>query len=348
MRAAVLVSRGRIEVRDLPGPRPKAGEVLVRVGHASICGSDHHVVRGEFEGRVKYPAVLGHEFWGVVEEAGAGATHPAPGTRVAVDPVQWCGACPACLEGSYSACRSLRLIGIDLPGAFAELVTAPAHSCFELPERFPGELGCLVEPCAIACHAVGRSELRPGDVAVVIGSGRIGLAIIDLLASSYAAEVVAVDVDPAKLALAKRLGAHRVIDSGEADPVREVLDATGGFGADRVFEAVGSWREIPGRLSPMEQAFAMVRGAGRVVVLGQGNEPAPVLWKPFVWREAEARTSRVTRGEFPRAVRLIAQGRMRPGVLVTHEFPLERAAEAFALLDDADAHAVKIRLTVGG
>ena len=134
MKAAVLVSRGRIEIEDRPRPEPGPGEVLVRVGCAAICGTDHHVYLGEFEGRVSYPAVLGHEFGGAVEAAGpepTGRFHSQadrlePGTRVAVDPDIHCGVCPACREGFFSGCRNLRLLGIDLPGAFAEYVVAPA------------------------------------------------------------------------------------------------------------------------------------------------------------------------------------------------------------------------------
>ncbi len=353
MKAAVLSSRRTVEIRDLPVPEPGPGEILVRVSHAAICGTDHHIYLGEFEGRVRYPAVLGHEFGGVVEAVGPrplGATLPAPfeppgpGTRVAVDPDIHCGTCPACREGVFSGCRSLRLLGVDLPGAFAEYVVAPAANCHALPDSVSDELAPFVELYGIACHSVGRAEIRPGDVAAVMGAGRVGLVITDLLCGSFASEVIVVDVEPSKLEIAKGLGASHVINSRDEDPVAGVLELTGGEGADRVFEAVGAWTEVPGRANPMEQCFRMVRSAGRVTILGQGAEPAPVLWKPFVWKEAEARTSRVNRGEFPRAIRLLAAGRLHPRRLVTHEFALDEAARAFATLDDPAERPVKIRI----
>lgn len=355
MKAAVLVSPRKIEVRDLPTPEPGPGEVLVRVAHAAICGTDHHIYLGEFEGRVRYPAVLGHEFGGVVEAVGPmprGAALPAPfeppgpGTRIAVDPDIHCGTCPACREGTFSACRRLRLVGVDLPGAFAEYVVVPAANCHALPRSVPDEIAPFVELYGIACHSVGRAEIRPGDVAAVMGAGRVGLVITDLLCGSFASAVIAVDVESSKLEIAKGLGASHVIDSMEEDPVARVLDLTGGEGADRVFEAVGAWTDVPGRPNPMEQCLQMVRAAGRVTILGQGPDAAKVLWKPFVWKEAEVRASRVNRGEFPRAIRLLAAGRLHPRKLVTHEFALDEAARAFEVLDDPAERPVKIRIAV--
>ena len=354
MKAAVLTSPRKVEIQDLPQPEPGPGEVLVRVCRAAICGTDHHIYLGEFEGRVKYPAVLGHEFGGVVEAVGPppGGTlsgvrePPLPGTRVAVDPDIHCGTCPACREGTFSACSSLRLIGVDLRGAFAEYVVVPAANCHALPDSVTDELAPFAELYGIACHSVGRAEVRPGDVAVVMGSGRVGLVITDLLCGSFASEVVVVDVEPSKLEIAKELGASRVINSAEEDPVAGVLELTGGEGADRVFEAVGAWTEVPGRPNPMEQCFRMVRSSGRVTILGQGPDAAGVLWKPFVWKEAEARTSRVNRGEFPRAIRLLAAGRLHPRRLVTHDFALAEAARAFEVLDDPAERPVKIRIAV--
>ena len=127
MKAAILHGRRDIRPGDLPDPEAGPGEVIVSVEYVSICGTDHHVYLGEFEGRVSYPAVLGHEFAGVVESAGEGVEGLSPGDRVAVDPDLPCGRCPACRDGRSSGCQRLKLIGIDRPGAFAEIVAVPAH-----------------------------------------------------------------------------------------------------------------------------------------------------------------------------------------------------------------------------
>ena len=183
---------------------------------------------------------------------------------------------------------------------------------------------------------------------MVMGAGRVGLVITDLLCGSFASAVIAIDIEPSKLEIAKELGASHVINSREEDPVARVLDLTGGEGADRVFEAIGAWTEVPKRPNPMEQCFRIVRSAGRVTILGQGPDAAGVNWKPFVWKEAEVRASRVNRGEFPRAIRLLAAGRLHPRRLVTHEFALDEAPRAFEVLDDPAERPVKIRIAVSG
>ena len=344
MRAAVVEKPGVIAVRDRPEPRPGPGEALVRVAYASICGSDHHAYRGEFGARVRFPAVLGHEFCGTVAALGPGVEAPAVGTRVVVDPVLHCGRCPACRGGQLSSCRSLRLLGIDLAGGFAELVAAPAGALFPVPEALPPRLGPLVELTAIACHAAARSRYAPGESVAVFGTGKLGLAVLALLARSCPSRLVGVDLDGWRLSLAKRLGATDVINVSEADPVAAIRELTGGEGVDLAIEAVGSFREVPGRRPPVTAAVESVRHGGRVLVLGQGGGEQPVAWKSFVWKEAEIIASRVSRGEFPRALELVASGRMPAGELVTHELPLEEAPRAFRMLDAGEPGVLKILL----
>lgn len=348
MRAAVVESPGRIVVRNEPDPRPGRGEVLLRTAWVSICGSDHHAYLGDFGPRVRFPAVLGHEFCGVVEAHGpdcAGA--PPVGTRVVVDPVLHCGLCPACREGKISSCGDLRLLGIDLPGGFGGLVAAPAHTVLPVPEELPMRLGPLVELTSIACHAAARARFAPGETVAVFGTGKLGLAIVALLAQSAPARLIGVDLDPFRLELAKALGATDVINAGERDPAAAVRELTGGRGADLAIEAVGSFREVPGRRPPVTAAVGSIRNGGRVLVLGQGAGEQPVGWRDFVWKEAEIVASRVSRGEFPRALALVASGRMPAGRLVTHEMPVEEAPEAFRMLDEGRPGTVKILLRHG-
>jgi len=347
LRAAVVEAPGRIALRDLPDPTPSPGEVLVRVEWVSICGSDHHAYLGEFGPRVRFPAVLGHEFSGVVVGLGPGTGGPPPGTRVVIDPVLHCGVCPACREGKISSCRSLRLLGIDLPGGFGSLVAAPAHTVFPLPAGLDLRLGPLVELASIACHAAARSRYAPGESVAVFGAGKLGLMVVALLARSAPARLVAVDLDPSRLELAKKLGASDVVDVRTADPVARIRELTGGDGADLAFEAVGAWREVPGRRPPVTAAAESIRNGGRVLVLGQGPDEQPVAWKSFVWKEAEIIASRVNRGEFPRAIALVASGRLPVGEMVTHEMSVEQAPEAFRMLDEHAPGAVKILLRHG-
>jgi len=344
LRAAIVENPGRIVVRDLPDARAGRGEVLIRVEYVSICGSDHHAYLGEFGSRVRFPAVLGHEFGGTVEALGEGAGGPAPGTRVVVDPVIHCGACAACREGKLSSCRHLKLLGIDLQGGFAELVAAPEQAVFPVPDELPDRLCPMVELTSIACHATARARYAPGESVAVFGTGKLGLTVLALLARCSPAALIAVDLDPGRLELAKSLGASHVVNIRDADPVERVLHLTGGEGVDLAFEAAGSYRELPGRRPPVTSAAESIRSGGRVLVLGQGGGEQPVAWKPFVWKEAEIIASRVSRGEFPRAISLVASGRMPAGELVTQEMEIAEAPEAFRMLDENSPGVVKILL----
>jgi L-iditol 2-dehydrogenase/L-gulonate 5-dehydrogenase len=344
--AAVLSDDKRIGLQEVPAPRPGPGEVLVAPRYASICGTDQHVFLGEFKGRVHYPAILGHEFSGVVEEAGPGVSDPAPGDRVAVDPIVPCLRCVACINGRLSACRRLKLLGIDLPGGFAQRVAVPAHACFQLPKEVSLHDAALTELFSLGIHACRRAQIEPGDVVVILGAGKLGLAILSIARRSGADTIVVTDRLAQRLTVAKELGADVVLDVARVDPVAEVMKLTGGEGADRVIEAVG--HAVPGITGkqPMTEAAAMVRSAGRVVVLGQGPDEEPVFWKPFVWKEAEIIASRVTLGEFPRTLRMLARGLLPVQKIVTHELPLERVAEAFALMLDPGAQAIKVLLEI--
>jgi threonine dehydrogenase-like Zn-dependent dehydrogenase len=344
VRAAVIDRPGTVSVRDLPDPTAGPGEVLVRVEYVSICGSDHHAYLGEFGPRVRFPAVLGHEFCGRVESLGPGVTDLRPGTRVVVDPVIHCGHCRACLEGKLSSCRELRLLGIDLPGGFGELVAAPRHGVFPVPESLPSRLGPMVELTSIACHAAARAGWAPGMSAAVFGTGKLGMTLVALLARCSPARLIAVDLDGFRLGLARELGASDAVNVRDADPVAAVLELTGGEGVDLAFEAVGTYKELPGRRPPVTSAADCVRPGGRVLVLGQGPAEQPVAWRSLVWREAEIVTSRVSRGEFPRAIALVASGRFPAERLVTHEMGVEEAPRAFRMLDEGQDGVLKILL----
>jgi threonine dehydrogenase-like Zn-dependent dehydrogenase len=333
-------------MRQLPEPEPGPGEVLVAPHFASICGTDQHVFLGEFKGRVHYPAVLGHEFSGVVQAVGEGVEDLAPGDRVVVDPIVPCMRCVACINGRLSACRRLKLLGIDLPGGFAQRVAAPVHACFPVPENVSLHDAALTELFSLGIHGCRRAQIEPGDVVVILGAGKLGLSILSVARLTAADSIIVTDRLPYRLDVAKALGADVCLDVTQVDPVPEALKLTGGEGADRVVEAVG--HAIPGLngKQPMTEAAEIVRSAGRVVVMGQGPEEEAVFWRSFVWKEAEIIASRVTLGEFPRALRMLARGRLHPDRIVTHELPLERIGEAFELMLDPQAQAIKVLLAI--
>lgn len=347
MKAAVLYGERDIRMGSLPDPEIRPDEVLVRSAYAGLCGTDLHIYRGEFQNRVQFPAVQGHEFGGIVQEVGRDARGFRPGDRVAVDPIVSCHACPACLTGRINACRNLKLLGVDLPGGFAEFVAAPASHLFVLPENVPLSQVPMVEVYALGHHILTRGQVQPGETVVVLGAGKLGLAVLDVLCHSVSpAMAIVVDVHPFRLDIARRLGAEHVIDATREDAVDRVLEITRGDGADCVIECVGQWQAVPRQDAPLAQAVKMIRTAGRIVTTGLGELLTAVHFKTLVLKEAQIIASRVTLGEFPRAMRLLGKGLLHPELFITEEIPLRDVASAFERLDKEDPRTVKMILDV--
>ena len=348
MKAALTARERTIEYRDMPDPVPaEPGDVVLEVGYTGLCGSDLHVYRGEFAGRVNFPTIQGHEFAGTVVETGPGVAELKKGDRVCVDPIIHCGRCPACLSGSYNACRSLKLLGIDLDGGLAQYVRASQSQCFKVPDNLSDRHAAMVELYSIGMHATTVSRIDPGDTVVVMGAGRVGLAMLENLRLSAAEKVAITDIEQSKLRIAEKLGAAATFNCAEVDAVEAVQEWTGGRGADCVVECIGEANlKVIGGLAPVAQAVQMVRSGGRITVLGQGPHSYEIHWKTLVWKEAVIRASRVSRGEFPRVVTAMAAGRYHPDLLITGEYPLERTGEAFDLLDRESPETVKIMVKV--
>jgi|YNPBryantNP2012_1023418.scaffolds.fasta_scaffold01452_1 2-desacetyl-2-hydroxyethyl bacteriochlorophyllide A dehydrogenase len=347
MKAGILYNDRDIRVGDAPEPSLPPHHVLIKNHFAGICGTDVHIYRGEFHERVRFPAIQGHEFGGTIEQIGDAVTGFHIGDRVVVDPILSCHQCPACLTGHINACRTLKLIGVDLDGGFGQYVAAPASHVFHLPESVPMKFAPMVEMYALGCHILTRGRVQPGETVAILGAGKLGLSILDVLChSANPARTIVTDLQPFRLETARKLGADYVINVADEDPVARVRDLTHGEGVDCVIECVGHFHEVAGRESPVQQAVKMIRSAGRIVVCGLGEQLSPVHFKTLVLKEAEIIASRVTLGEFPRAIRLMEKGLLHPELLVTHEFPLRDIRAAFAQVDREDPRTIKVVLDV--
>jgi threonine dehydrogenase-like Zn-dependent dehydrogenase len=345
MKAAILYDDVKIKPGDAPDPRIGPDEVLVASGFAGICGTDLHVYRGEFKGRVQYPAILGHEFGGTIQEVGAQVRDYRVDDRVVVDPILSCHRCEACLTGHINACRTLKLLGIDLDGGFGQYVAVPTDRLIRLPDEIPMAYAPMVELYAIGHHVLNRGMVQPGETVAILGAGKVGLSVLDVLCHSAGpALTISTDVFASRLEVARKLGAEYTIDVTQEDPVARVLDITHGEGVDCVIETIGHYHTFEGQDAPLEQAVQMIRNGGRIVTVGLGEQRSDIYFKAFVLKEAVLIGSRVTMGEFPRAIRLMSKGLLHPELLITHQMAMRDVPAAFDKVDREEPETLKIVL----
>jgi L-gulonate 5-dehydrogenase len=347
MKAGLLYNDRDIRVGDAPDPRPGPSEVLVETGYTGICGTDLHIYRGEFHDRVTYPAIIGHEFSGVIREVGQEVTGLRVGEPVVVDPIIPCGACPACLSGHLNVCRSLKLLGIELDGGFGQYVATPANRVYRLPGSIPMNHAPMVEMYGLGHHILQRGQIQAGESVAILGAGKLGLSVLDVLChSANPALTIITDLQPFRLEIARKLGVDYALDITQEEPVERVLEFTQGAGVDCVIEAVGHYHLVEGQEAPLAQAVRMIRPGGRIVTTGLGEQLSAVHFKTVVLKEAQIIGSRVTLGEFPRAIRLLAKGLLHPELLITHQMALRNIAAAFGKVDQEDPSTLKVVLNI--
>ncbi|WP_137112559.1 alcohol dehydrogenase catalytic domain-containing protein [Rhodobacter sp. SY28-1] len=314
MRAVQLRGVGDIAAVEVPDPEPKAGEVLVRVLAAGICGTDRHLLKGEFP--CAPPVTLGHEFCGEVIAVGEGVTMPI-GTRIACDPNIACGTCDACLRGRVNLCARNVAIGIHRNGGFSEFATLPAHRALPVGDLDP-ETAAFAEPLACTLHGLDIGAPVPGEKVVVLGGGVIGLLAVQL-ARNAGAEVVLVTRHPDKRQLAERLGARAT-----AATLENALAILPG-GADLVLECAGVAETV-------EMAPRVTRAGGRIVVLGVLPKGERVRIEPFdlLFREINVLHSFLNPFTQSRAIDMLRLGQVEVGPLISLRVGLGDAARAIA------------------
>jgi L-iditol 2-dehydrogenase len=345
MRALVLRAPNEFSVEDVPRPEPGPFEVLCRVRAIAICGTDPHIIAGDYSGfwPKEFPLIPGHEWCGEVVELGPGAADLGweTCTRVAGTSHAGCGFCRLCVEGRYNLCENFgderlhRQYGHYSPGAYADYVVHSVKSVFVVPDELGDEEAAMLDPTSIALHTVKRGGQAPGDTVVVIGPGVMGLLAADCARALGAGRVLVVGRG-ARLQKAGALG-HETVDFTAADPVEAIRERTGGRGADVALECSGDPAAV-GR------CIELVRKGGHVAVIGIPLEPAPVPLRRLVLDEIEVSGVRAAAGEMPEAIALVAAGRIRVRELITHRFQLEDFAEAYRVFTERVDGALKVIL----
>ena len=336
VRSAKLTAPRKIEIFEEERPSPRAGEVLIHIRAAGICGSDLHIYQGE-RSDVALPRVLGHELVGEVESVGAGATRFKKGDRVAIDPVVSCGSCLSCRRGYDNLCSTVKCLGVQVDGGYCDYFAVPEEKVYALPSDMPWEKAVLIEPFSISAEVLARSEVKAGDKVLVIGAGTIGLCILQAMKLA-GADVLITDFVDSRLEKAKHLGADRCVNGGKeilADAVREF---TGDFGADVVVEAVG----IPELL---EESLAFAAPGGRIVVLGFHPAPAKIPEVTVVKKELKIIGSRMNCRRFPQVIEWFDGNRVNPEALVSAVYPFEKMDDAFRDILAAPDRYLKVVIT---
>ncbi|MBK6420872.1 MAG: L-threonine 3-dehydrogenase [Gemmatimonadetes bacterium] len=346
MRALVKTEAGPgMVVRDVPVPPCGPSDVLIKVHYAGVCGTDLHIWEWDAwaSARLKPPVTIGHEFAGEIVELGVEARAEgllAVGDRVTAEGHIVCGHCLPCRTGDAHVCRRTRIIGVDRDGAFAEFIAMPASNVMKL-DGIPTEIGAIMDPMGNAVHTVLEGGDVAGSAVLVLGCGPIGCFAVGVARAAGASLVIASDLNPTRLDLARRMGAHVTLNPATDDVVGRIRDLTGGDGVDLVCE-------MSGHPNGHQTAFSAARLAGRVNLLGTPSRTTDVNFARdviFKGLTLYGVTGRRMYDTWQQMFRLLRAGQLDPRPVVTHRFRLEQMAEAIQVIKDGQAG--KVILEIG-
>ncbi len=328
MKALRYLNPGILKTEEIDSPHCSAGEALVRVHSAGICGSDMAIFGGKHP-RAKPPLVMGHEFAGEIVEIQAGGveTELSIGDKVTAYPLLMCGHCWACRSGVSHVCRDLKLIGIDRDGAFAEYVSVPLDLLVKFPDQLSFDQGALVEPLAVGVHALDMAGTPEWTSAVVIGCGPIGLLVALCLQHAGVHNLLISDIVPRRLERAAGLDIP-ALNNAEENLVDRVAQMSGGEGADIVFECAGS-------ASSALQMSDLVRPRGKIIMVSVHKEPHPVDLREITFKEISMIGTRVyTRDDYRKSLQIVAD--LPHEKIISHRVNLYQGAAGFDIMGNAD------------
>jgi L-iditol 2-dehydrogenase len=342
MKALLLTEYNHLEYTDFDDPQPGPEDVLIQVKTCGICGSDIHGLDGS-SGRRIPPLIMGHEAAGVIVALGENVSGWQAGDRVTFDSTVYCGTCYFCRRGEINLCDNRRVLGVSCGeyrrhGAFADRIVVPQHILYRLPDGLSFEQAAMVEAVSIAVHAVERTPVSLNNTAVVVGTGMIGLLVVQALRVAGCGNIIAVDLDPKRLELASQLGADETLNSKEVDVVQQVQARTQGRGADIACEVVG--------FTPtLQLAIRSVRKGGTVTLVGNLSPTTEFLQQSVVTRELTLYGSCGSRGEYPACLDLIVRGAINVDAMISAVAPLSEGNDWFKRLYEGEPGLMKVILT---
>ncbi|AEN64743.1 Alcohol dehydrogenase GroES domain protein [Enterobacter soli] len=336
MKSVVIQKPNELVIEERTLPAPAAGEVRVKIKLAGICGSDSHIYRGH-NPFAKYPRVIGHEFFGVIDAVGEGIDASRVGQRVSVDPVISCGHCYQCSVGKPNVCASLVVLGVHRDGGFSEYAVVPAKNAWVIPDAIPDKHAVMVEPFTIAANVTGQAKPTEQDVALIFGAGPMGLVTVQALKGVYKVkQVIVVDRIDERLAMAERSGADWVFNNVERS-VQSVLEE----------KDIKPTLIIDAACHPsiLQEAINLAAPAARIVLMGFSSEPSQIVQQGITGKELSIFSSRLNAHKFPVVIEWLEKGLIDPEKLVTHTFDYHHVTDAIELFEKDQRQCCKVLLT---
>jgi len=334
MKAAVMHGAKDIRTETVPDPVCETHGVIIKVKTCGVCGSDLHVYKRDDQAGT----IFGHEFSGEVVEVGSQVAGITAGMRITGAGFRPCGQCFWCQQGKMHRCSAMALLGYQFPGAMAQYVHVPfatlGRSIFPLPEELTYEDGASVEPLSISYFSVNRAQPKENEMIAVIGLGVIGLNAIQILKAMGAGEILVSGRREARLEAARACGADVIIDAAKENAVRVISEATANMGVNTVIECAGTQETF-------DQSVAIVRGGGKIMLVGIYEEP--LRWDPLTVIAKNISLIGCIGGNFPAVIDLLKSGKVNAKRLVTHAFSLDEADEAFRT-QLRDRQAIKVMI----
>lgn len=336
MKSIVIKQPEELVIEERPLPEPGVGEVRVKVKIAGICGSDSHIYRGH-NPFARYPRVIGHEFFGVIDAVGEGVTDKQMGERVCVDPVISCGHCYPCSVGKPNVCTSLVVLGVHRDGGFSEYAVVPAKNAWSVADNIADHHAVMVEPFTIAANVTGQVNPTEADVALIYGAGPMGLTTLQALKGVYRVkQVIVADRINERLAMAERSGADWVINNGEK-PLAEWLDEKG----------IKPTLIVDAACHPtiLQEAITLASPAARIVLMGFSSDPSTITQQGITGKELSIYSSRLNANKFPVVLEWLEKGLIDPDKLITHYFDYHHVVDAIELFEKDQKSCCKVLLT---
>ncbi len=335
----VMTEPGKIEFREIPVPEIGAGQALVKIMEIGVCGSDIHVYHGEHP-FTSYPVTQGHEVSGVIEKLGDGVEGLKVGQKVTIQPQVVCGECWPCRNGKYNLCESLKVMGFQTTGVASEFFAVDAEKITPLPEEMSLEEGAMIEPLAVAVHAVRRAgDVRGRDICV-LGAGPIGILVAQAAKGLGAGRVMVTDVSGLRLEKAKECGADMVVHTRERDFGEAFVELFGPDKADVIYDCAGN--DVT-----MGQAIKYARKGSTIILVAVFAKMASVDLAVLNDHELDLNTSMMYRSEdYEKAIELVQEGKVRLMPLLSKRFPFREYLEAYKYIDENRESTMKVLIDV--